>query len=87
MAENFTGLSYESQQLCDPFFFSSYNRILVNLFRTLGPQGVLRLGGSSSDLTSWQSPGEKNRARRAVPLQRRTNFRLRLKRSKTLPTF
>jgi hypothetical protein len=57
MAENFTGLSYESQQLCDSFFFSSYNRILINLFRTLGPQGVLRLGGSSSDLTTWQSPG------------------------------
>jgi Glycosyl hydrolase family 79, N-terminal domain len=63
MPEGFTGLSYESSQLCNPSFFSSNNSALINLFRTLGSRGVLRLGGNSSDLTSWQSAGiDKPRA-------------------------
>jgi hypothetical protein len=63
MSEEFTGLSYESSQLCNPSFFSSNNPPLINLFRTLGSRGVLRIGGNSSDLTSWRSPGrDKPRA-------------------------
>jgi hypothetical protein len=47
--ENFTGLSYELAQLTDPGFFAAGNRELVALFRLLSPQGVLRVGGNSSE--------------------------------------
>ena len=45
-----------------PSFFSADNRTLGNLFRTLSRHGVLRLGGSSSELTFWQSAGTESRA-------------------------
>ena len=54
MPLDFTGLSYESPQLCNPAFFSSANTDLVQLFRELGPTGgVLRLGGNLSAFTAW----------------------------------
>ena len=46
---NFTGLSYELAQLMDPTFFSASNKELVALFKVLNPNGVLRLGGNSSE--------------------------------------
>lgn len=49
----FTGLSYESAQLAHPGFFSAANSKLVGLFRQLGPRGVLRLGGGTSEYTVW----------------------------------
>lgn len=52
---NFTGLSYESAQLAHPDFFSSSNRGLLSFVRTLGRQGVLRIGGNTSEFTVWSS--------------------------------
>ena len=52
---NFTGLSYETAQLANPAFFSTSNKTLINLFRDLSPQGVLRLGGNTSEFTRWSS--------------------------------
>lgn len=52
---NFTGLSYESAQLANPDFFVSTNRELVRLFRELSPCGVIRLGGGSSDYTTFST--------------------------------
>jgi hypothetical protein len=46
---NFSGLSYELAQLKDPRFFSASNKELVKLFKILSPNGVLRLGGNSSE--------------------------------------
>ena len=46
---NYNGLSYELAQLTDPNFFAATNRELIALFRLLSPQGVLRLGGNSSE--------------------------------------
>ena len=51
---NFVGLSYETQQLTDPTFFSPQNTGLIALFRALAPTGVLRLGGNTSDVGWWQ---------------------------------
>lgn len=51
---NFIGLSYESKQLANPAFFSAANQPLVDLFRQLSPNGVLRLGGSTSASSWWQ---------------------------------
>lgn len=47
--ENFVGLSYETQQLSDPSFFSPANHGLIAQLRALAPHGVLRLGGNTSD--------------------------------------
>jgi len=59
---NFTGLSYESAQLGHPEFFSAQNAALIALVRRLGPQGVLRIGGNTSDYTRW-SPDDADTAR------------------------
>jgi hypothetical protein len=50
---DFTGLSYESAQLANPAFFSSSNTKLIELFRGLSPSGNLRLGGGSSEFTTY----------------------------------
>lgn len=54
---DFTGLSYETAQLANPAFFSAENKTLINLFRGLSPEGVLRLGGNTSEFTTW-SPAD-----------------------------
>lgn len=51
---NFIGLSYETQQLSDPSFFSAANHGLIAQFRALAPHGVLRLGGNTSDYGFWK---------------------------------
>jgi hypothetical protein len=51
---SFIGLSYETQQLADPGFFSPGNRGLIAQFRALAPAGVLRLGGNTSDYGFWK---------------------------------
>jgi hypothetical protein len=50
---DFTGLSYESAQLANPAFFSAANTSLISLFRSLSPSGNLRLGGGSSEFTTY----------------------------------
>jgi hypothetical protein len=60
---DFTGLSYESAQLGHPEFFSAENKALIGLFRALGKQGVLRIGGNTGEYTTWSSndaDAEKN---------------------------
>jgi hypothetical protein len=54
MPLDFTGLSYESSQLADPGFFSPANSELIALFRSLSPNGVLRIGGNLSAFTVWR---------------------------------
>jgi hypothetical protein len=51
--EDFIGLSYESAQLANPAFFSAENAALIALFRELSDQGVLRLGGGTSEFTAF----------------------------------
>lgn len=50
---DFTGLSYESAQLANPEFFSANNQTLVRLFRELSQSGILRLGGGTSEYTTF----------------------------------
>lgn len=54
MPASFVGLSYEIQQLKDPAFFSASNAGLVSQFRALSAQGVLRLGGNTSEFGWWK---------------------------------
>jgi hypothetical protein len=53
VAKDFIGLSYETAQLANPDFFSAKNEQLVRLFRKLAPHGNLRLGGGSSEFTTY----------------------------------
>ncbi len=54
MPADFVGLSYEVQQLVDPSFFAPSNIGLIRQFRALSPQGVLRLGGNTSEFAWWK---------------------------------
>jgi hypothetical protein len=51
---NFVGLSYEIEELKNPVFFSAENTGLIAQFRALAPNGVLRLGGNTSDVGWWK---------------------------------
>lgn len=50
VAQTIVGLSYETDNLRDPRFFAASNTGLVDSFKRLNPNGVLRLGGNTSDL-------------------------------------
>jgi hypothetical protein len=54
MPLDFVGLSYEVQQLIDPNFFSAQNNGLIREFKALSPNGVLRLGGNTSEFAYWK---------------------------------
>jgi len=54
MPVDFVGLSYEVQQLVDPSFFSAGNTGLIREFKALSPNGVLRLGGNTSEYEWWK---------------------------------
>jgi Glycosyl hydrolase family 79 C-terminal beta domain len=47
--ENFLGLSFETAGLSSGEIFSSTNQSLISLVQGLGPKGVIRIGGNSSD--------------------------------------
>ena len=49
VAPSFTGLSFETALLTQGSVLAAANHSLVSLIRSLGPQGVIRLGGNSSD--------------------------------------
>lgn len=58
---NFIGLSYETQQLTDPNFFAVSNAGLVTQFRALASNGVLRIGGNTSDIGWWKATSSSQR--------------------------
>ena len=55
ISQSFVGLSYELQQLSEPDFFSPKNRELIAAFREISPNGVLRLGGNTSDYAFFKA--------------------------------
>ncbi len=52
---SYVGLSYEAAQLANPQFFSASNTELISLIRELGTQGVLRIGGGTSEFTKYSA--------------------------------
>ncbi len=52
---DYNGFSVETLQLADPTFFDAANTSFVALCRRLSPNGVLRVGGNSSEFCWWQS--------------------------------
>jgi hypothetical protein len=55
IARDFIGLSYESAVVAANDFFTADNRTLLRLLRTLGSEGVLRIGGNTSERTLWRT--------------------------------
>ncbi|MGH9350930.1 MAG: hypothetical protein ACRD2G_02005, partial [Terriglobia bacterium] len=55
--QNYSGLSYEAAQLAHPGFFAPTNKALIAFFRRLTKQGVLRIGGNTSEFTVWSPAG------------------------------
>ena len=51
---DFLGLGYEISSVAAPGLLSAGNHPYVQLVRTLGPQGVIRVGGNTSDYASFQ---------------------------------
>jgi hypothetical protein len=70
MPADFVGLSYEVQQFVDPSFFSASNTGLIREFKALSSNGVLRLGGNTSEFAYWwptkSSPKPKHPKTREV---------------------
>ena len=52
---DYLGFSCETMQLADPTFFAADNHGLVSLFKSLAPEGILRLGGNSSEFCWWKT--------------------------------
>lgn len=51
---NFAGLSYETNNIAkDPSFLRADNAVLLQLISNLGSNGMIRIGGNSSDETVW----------------------------------
>lgn len=59
---DFTGLSYEQEQLRNPDFFSGTNRGLIGYVRSLGKCGVLRIGGNTSEFMVWNRNAKPTKA-------------------------
>jgi hypothetical protein len=53
MTVDFTGLSYEAAQLANPAFFAAENKALIEMFRGLSSKGILRIGGGTSEFTTF----------------------------------
>jgi hypothetical protein len=53
----FMGLGYEISSVAVPGLLSADNRTYVQLVRNLGRQGVIRVGGNTSDFSSYQADG------------------------------
>ena len=54
LPQDYCGFSVETTQLADPDFYHPDNTSLVALHRRLSPNGVLRIGGNSSEFCWWK---------------------------------
>lgn len=55
---NFTGLGYEISSVAVPGLLSPANSGYIRLVRTLSPHGVIRVGGNTSDYSSFHPSGK-----------------------------
>jgi hypothetical protein len=55
---DFVGLGYEISSVATPNLLSARNRTYVELVRTLSPEGMVRVGGNTSDDASYTSTGQ-----------------------------
>jgi len=55
---DFMGLGYEISSVARPGLFSAQNSVYVQLIRTLGARGIIRVGGNTSDYSSYSASGQ-----------------------------
>src|SRR5271163_4795045 len=53
IAPDFIGLGYEISSVAKPKLMSAANSVYVQLVRTLGARGVIRIGGNTSDYARY----------------------------------
>src|SRR5665213_1338774 len=53
IAPDFMGLGYEISSVSRPGLMSPANKVYVQLVRTLGPRGVIRIGGNTADYANY----------------------------------
>src|ERR1700756_1658437 len=58
IAPDFMGLGYEISSVARPGLLSRTNQVYVQLVRTLGAQGVIRVGGNTADYAAYSANGE-----------------------------
>ena len=58
---DFIGLSYESTILAPGDYFAPDNASVLGLIRLLGRDGVIRIGGNTSERTVWRADGKAAR--------------------------
>ena len=55
---DFMGLGYEISSAARPALLSAQNAVYVQLIQTLGKNGVIRVGGNTSDYATYQATGQ-----------------------------
>jgi hypothetical protein len=61
LPDSYNGFSIETATLENPEVFSAANRSMVDQYRRLTPNGVLRLGGNSSEFCWWKPDEQSQR--------------------------
>lgn len=57
ISPSFMGLGYEISSVSSPNLLTATNHVYVQMVRTLGQSGVIRIGGNTSDYASFASNG------------------------------
>jgi hypothetical protein len=57
IARDFIGFGYETSAVANAGFFSVQNAAMLQFYRTLSTQGLIRIGGNVSDYTHWSPHG------------------------------
>lgn len=55
---DFMGLGYEISSVARPGLLSAQNSIYIQLVRTLGKDGIIRVGGNTADYASYSATGQ-----------------------------
>lgn len=58
IASDFMGLGYETSSVARPGLLSPKNSVYVQLCRTLGANGIIRIGGNTSDYASYSAASQ-----------------------------
>jgi hypothetical protein len=58
ISPDFIGFGYETSAVAQTNYFSGRNKTLIQLYRNLGSQGLIRIGGNVSDHTQYLPAGQ-----------------------------
>jgi hypothetical protein len=75
MPKDYTGISFEEPQPYNPAYFSVANVTLVEAYRKLSSDGILRAGGHLSDVTRWKRPnGDFDSSRQQAGIEKGKSY-------------